>query len=58
MANQTLTLVKLTPHRQVIGSKWVFRVKENPDESVDKYKARLIEKEYHQQHNFDFNKTF
>lgn len=56
--NQTWTLVTLPPHRKPIGCKWVFRVKENPDGSINKYKARLVAKGFHQQARFDFKETF
>jgi histone deacetylase 1/2 len=56
--NQTWTLVPLPQHRQAIGCKWVFRIKENPDGSINKYKARLVAKGFHQQQGFDFNETF
>lgn len=36
----------------------MFKVKENPDNDINKYKARLIAKEFHQQQGFNFNKTF
>jgi histone deacetylase 1/2 len=35
--NKTWTLVPLPPHRKAIGCKWIFRVKENPDGTVNKY---------------------
>lgn len=58
MNNNTWSLVDLPPNRKAIGCKWVFRVKENPDGSINKYKARLVAKGYHQQQGFDFNETF
>lgn len=44
IANGTWTLVDLPPRRQSIGCKWVFRIKENPDGTINKYKARLVAK--------------
>lgn len=54
LINNTMTLVPLPPYRQVIGCKWVFKVKENPDISFDIFKDRLVAKGFHQRHEFDF----
>nr|KYP52905.1 Retrovirus-related Pol polyprotein from transposon TNT 1-94 [Cajanus cajan] len=56
--NNTWTLSTLPPGRKPIGCKWVFRVKENPDGSINKYKARLVAKGFHQQPSLDFSETF
>jgi histone deacetylase 1/2 len=58
MNNQTWSLVPLPAHRRAIGCKWVFRIKENPDGSVNKYKACLVAKGYSQEQGFDYNETF
>ncbi|GAU29238.1 hypothetical protein TSUD_362280 [Trifolium subterraneum] len=58
MDNHTWSLVPLPPHRRAIGCKWIFKIKENPDGSVNKYKARLVAKGFHQTPGFDFNETF
>nr|KYP41292.1 Retrovirus-related Pol polyprotein from transposon TNT 1-94 [Cajanus cajan] len=58
LSNGTWSLVHLPPHRTAIGCKWVFRVKENPDGTVQKYKARLVAKGFNQQFGFDYNETF
>ncbi|MCI78127.1 retrovirus-related pol polyprotein, partial [Trifolium medium] len=58
MNNQTWSLVPLPAHRRAIGCKWIFRIKENPDGTVNKYKARLVAKSFNQEHGFDFQETF
>jgi histone deacetylase 1/2 len=58
MDNQTWSLVPLPPHRRAIGCKWIFRVEENPDGSVNKYKARLVAQGFSQTVGFDFTETF
>lgn len=52
--NHTWTLVKLPPHRTPIGYKWVLKVKDNAYGTVNRYKARLVAKRFHQTHGFDF----
>nr|KYP32233.1 Retrovirus-related Pol polyprotein from transposon TNT 1-94 [Cajanus cajan] len=56
--NGTWSLVPLPPHRTAIGCKWVFRVKENPNGTVQKYKACLVAKGFNQQFGFDYHETF
>ena len=51
--NGTWTLIDLPSSRIAIGSKWGFRVKENSDGSIDKYKPRLVAKGFHQQLGFN-----
>ena len=40
--NQTWTLVPSPPNINVIGSRWVFKVKQRADGSLERYKARLV----------------
>lgn len=58
MDKQTWTLTKLPPGRAAIGSKWVFKVKYNPDGTVNRYKARLVAQGYSQKPGIDYDETF
>ena len=58
LRHNTWSLVDLLAGRKVIGCKWIFRVKENPDASINKYKARLVAKGFHQTAGFDYTETF
>lgn len=40
------------------GASGCFMLKENVDGFVNKYKARLSAKRFHQVHGFEFNETF
>lgn len=44
--------------KNIIGGKWVFRIKKNLDGSAQRYKARLVAKGYKQVAGFDFSKIF
>ena len=43
--------------KQVIGVKWIYRTKLNPDSSVNKLKAKMVVKGYSLQPRVDFNET-
>ena len=42
----------------VVGCKWVYKVKSNSHGSVEQYKARLFAVGNHQQAGIDYHKTF
>lgn len=54
----TWTVVPLPKHNHCIRSKWVYKVKYKPDETVERYKARHVAKGYNQQEGVDFLDTF
>ena len=56
--NGTLQLVDKPKNRIVIGVKWIFKTKLNPDETICKHKARLVVKGYAQQYGVDYKEIF
>ena len=58
IAAGTWVLVELPLGRKPITCKWVFKVKYNPDGTVDKFKARLVARGFSQTANIDFHETF
>ena len=56
--NLTWTLVPRDSHMHVIGSKWVFKAKLKADGTLDRLKARLVAKRYHQVDGIDYVETF
>jgi uncharacterized protein YpiB (UPF0302 family) len=44
--NDTWVLMDKPLHKRAIGVKWVYRTKQNVDGSINKYKARLVVKDY------------
>jgi len=56
--NGTWSLIPRKSHMNLVGCKWVFRIKRKPDGSVDRYKARLVAKGFHQQQGIDYSETF
>jgi hypothetical protein len=58
LENGTWEPVKIPHGRKAIGSKWVFKVKRNPDGTVERYKACLVAKGFGQRPGVDFDETF
>ena len=52
--NNTWDLVSRSSDQNLVGCKWVFRIKRNPDGSIDRYKARLVAKGFHQRSGWDY----
>ena len=46
--NDTWILTDMPQHNNVIGCKWVYKIKHKSNGSIERYKARLIAKGYTQ----------
>ena len=58
LKNKTWSLVPPRSHQNIVGCKWVFRIKRKADGTIERYKARLVAKGFHQREGIDFQETF
>jgi hypothetical protein len=58
LSNETSELVDRPYGCEPMGCKWVFKKKLRPDDTIDKYKARLVSKGYTQKEGEDFFDTY
>lgn len=56
--NDTWEVVPKPEEKNVIGSKWVFKVKRNSNGQIERYKARLCAKGFSQIQGEDYQETF
>ena len=56
--NKTWSLVPKPVGTNIIGSKWIFKLKHHPDGSIAKYTARLVARGFTQQYGIDYSETF
>ena len=56
--NDTWDVVPLPKGRKAIGCRWVFRVKENQNGEVERFKARMVAKGFSQKYGIDYEETF
>ena len=56
--NGTWRLVPKTERMHIVLNKWIFKTKLKADDSLDKFKAKLVAKGFQQQANVDFSDTF
>ena len=56
--NKKWTLVPKESHMNIVRSKWVFKAKLKADGTLDRLKARIVAKDYHQVDGIDYIETF
>ena len=57
-AFETFEVVELPPGKRPVGCKYVFKIKYNPNGSIEKYKVRLVAQGFLQQEGIDYNEVF
>ena len=60
-AFERMGVYKVVPrpdNRKVVGSKWVFHIKQGPNREVQKYKARVVAQGFSQIEGINYNETF
>ena len=57
VSRETQELVSTPTDAVIVGCRWVFTVKYRPDGFVDRYKARLVAKDYTQTYVIDYFET-
>jgi Reverse transcriptase (RNA-dependent DNA polymerase) len=55
---RTWTTVPHPTRKNVVGCKWVFRLKRKVDGSIDKYKACLVVRGFTQIYSIDYYNTY
>ena len=56
--NKTFEVVVLPTGKNVVESRWLYKIKFKSDGTLDKFKARFVAKGYSQVFGLDYNETF
>lgn len=58
LKNDAWMLISLPPTVKMIGYTWVYQLKLHLDVSINRYRACLVVKSFHQTYGLDYFKTF
>ena len=56
--NNVWEIVQRLENKSVVGSRWIYKIKNATDESVEKYKAKFVAKGYAHKEGIDYKDTF
>jgi hypothetical protein len=56
--NQVWKLEKIPKGAKTVGCKWVYKIKRDFKGNIDRFKARLVAKDFTQRGGIDYNETF
>ena len=57
-ANDVWDLVELPEGAKPIGCKWIFKTKRGSKGNIERYKARLVAKDFTQKEGIDYKEIF
>jgi hypothetical protein len=58
LANNTWTLCPILANHHLIQNKWVYKIKQKANGSIEHYKVRLVAKGFDQRCRIDYTETF
>jgi hypothetical protein len=58
MKNEVWEIVPRPKSKDVVSSKWLFKIKHVADGSIEKYKARFVARGFSQKEDIDYEETF
>jgi Reverse transcriptase (RNA-dependent DNA polymerase) len=56
--NETWKMVPLPNEKKPVGCKWVYKIKYHSNDTIERYKAKLVTKCYTQMYGIDYEETF
>lgn len=57
-SQKTWSLVSLHSQKNLVGCKWVFKIKRNADGTIARHKACLVANGFSQEQGLDYRETF
>jgi hypothetical protein len=58
MKNEVWEIVPRPKSKDVVSSRWLFKIKHDADGSIEKYKARFVTRGFSQKEGIDYEETF
>jgi hypothetical protein len=58
MKNEVWEIVPRPKDKDVVSSRWLFKIKHAVDGSIEKYKARFVARDFSQKEGIDYEETF
>lgn len=57
-SKQHMAIIDLSKGKNTIGFKWIYKIKNQANGKIERFKARLIAKGYSQQEGLDYHNTY